>query len=245
MIGAAVLVLPGCGDGDASGRGRLVVSAAASLRAPLSACSREFEGARVRISFAGSDELAAQIRRGVRPGVFLAANTKLPRQLAGEGLVEAPVAFATNELVVAVRRDAPLHTLGDVGGGGVTVVVGDETVPVGAYTRTALARVGGDLERRILANVRSEEPDVSGVVGKLLQGSADAAFVYRSDVTGAGGKLRTIDLPARARPQVVYGGAVVRGAGDHAVARRYLDGVLRGPCARALHDAGFGPAPGR
>ena len=58
----------------------------------------------MKLSFGGSDELAAQIRQGVKPDVFAAANTKLPDELNGEGLVEKPVVFATNELVIAVPR---------------------------------------------------------------------------------------------------------------------------------------------
>ena len=48
----------------------------------LTNCARDFEGATVRLSFAGSDELAAQIRRGVKPDVYAAANTALPEDAA-------------------------------------------------------------------------------------------------------------------------------------------------------------------
>ncbi len=58
----------------------------------------------VRLSFAGSDELAAQIRQGVKPDVYAAANTKLPDELNKEGLLSEPVEFATNELVIAVPQ---------------------------------------------------------------------------------------------------------------------------------------------
>jgi molybdate transport system substrate-binding protein len=104
--------LGACGSGDdeaasASGASgaeprRVVVSAAASLKRALTSYGERFEGADVRLSFAGSDELAAQIRQGIKPDVFAAANTKLPDQLFAEGLVERPVRFATNELVLAV-----------------------------------------------------------------------------------------------------------------------------------------------
>ena len=63
----------------------------------------------MRASFAGSDELAAQIRQGVKPDVFASANTKLPDELFEEGLVEKPVVFAANELVLAV----PVRRHGD------------------------------------------------------------------------------------------------------------------------------------
>ena len=53
-----------------------------------------------RFSFAGSDELAAQIRQGVKPDVFAAANTKLPDALYDGGRGgEARSIFAGNRLV--------------------------------------------------------------------------------------------------------------------------------------------------
>ena len=61
----------------------------------------------VRLQFAGSDELAAQIRQGVPVDVFAAANTKLPDALAAEGKLEEPVEFASNQLVLAVPADGP------------------------------------------------------------------------------------------------------------------------------------------
>jgi molybdate transport system substrate-binding protein len=233
---ALAALLAGCGGEE---RPRLIVAAAASLSAPLKACAPEFEDADVRLSFAGSDELAAQIRQGVRPAVYAAANTALPEQLAREGLLGEPVAFATNELVVAVPDGAAIVALADLARPGVDVVLGAGSVPVGAYARELLARLPAREERAILANVRSEEPDVRGVVGKLAQGAAEAGFVYRTDLAGTG--LDAVELPADLQPAVAYGAGVVEGAPE--VAERYLDDLTGGACARALRDAGFGPPP--
>jgi molybdate transport system substrate-binding protein len=241
---AAALAAAGCGDeGGAAERPRLVVSAASSLTEPLRACSERFAAADVRLSFAGSDELAAQIRRGVKPDVFAAANTELPEALAREGLLERPRVFATNELVLAVPNDGAVRTLEDAARPGHDVVVGSESVPVGAYTRKALARLPDEVERGILRNVRSEEPDVRGVVGKLARGAADAGFVYRSDAKSS--DVEAIALPASAQPQVAYGAGVVRGAKQPELARRYVAGLESGPCADALRAARFGGPPGR
>jgi molybdate transport system substrate-binding protein len=197
----ALLALAGCGGDD-----RLVVSAAASLTDALTACSRSFEGAEVALSFAGSDELAAQVRQGVEPDVYAAASTSLPEQLADEGLLERPVAFATNELVLAVPAGAGrVRSLQDLAAPGVQLAIGAETVPVGSYTREILARLPAARERAILANVRSEEPDVTGVVGKLAQGAADAGFVYRTDLVDG---VEAIELPAGLQPSVAYGAPV-------------------------------------
>jgi molybdate transport system substrate-binding protein len=250
VLAIALLALVGCGDdggGDDGGdRPALTVSAAASLKGAFTEYGRAFEDASARFSFAGSDELAAQIERGVRPDVFAAANTKLPQQLHERGLVERPVVFAGNRLVLAVPADgSPVPSLADLREDGVTLAVGAASVPIGSYTRTVLDRLPEAQRRAILANVRSEEPDVAGIVGKLTQGAVDAGFVYVSDVRGAGGKLRAIELPEALQPSVAYGVAVVEGS-DHAdQARAFIDGLLDGAGRRALEEAGFEPPPTR
>ena len=240
---AVLSLLPaGCG-GDGGGRGeRLVVAAAASLREALTACSARFP-ADVRLSFAGSDEIAAQIRRGVKPDVYAAANTQLPRALAAEGRLREPVEFAGNELVLGLPAGSSVRSVADLARPGLALAIGAPSVPVGAYTRAVLGRLPAAQRRAILAAVRSEEPDVKGVVGKLTQGAVDAGFVYRSDVTATDGRLRAVALPARLRPRVTYGAGVVVGARQPELARRYVEGLRSGPCAQSLRQAGLGPPP--
>lgn len=234
---AAVLVLAGCGGDD---RPRLVVSAGSSMSAALTDCSADFDGATVRLSLGGSDELAAQIRQGVKPDVYAAANTALPEELHAEGRLSAPVEFATNELVVAVPRNSSISGLADLTRPGTTVAIGSESVPIGSYTRELLARLPGDAGESILANVRSNEPDVRGIVGKLAQGAADAGFVYVTDVEAAADRLRAVRLPPALEPDVTYAAGVVEGAKQPKLAREFVDGLREGGCADALAAAGFG-----
>jgi molybdate transport system substrate-binding protein len=237
----ALAAVVGCGGDDepaAQEQPRLVVSAAASLSDALNACSKQFEGADVKLSFAGSDELAAQIRQGVKPDVYAAANTRLPEELGHEGLLGTPVEFATNELVIAVGGDGTaVEKVEDLAKPGIDIAIGAESVPVGSYTRQVLGHLPDALEERILANVRSEEPDVKGVVGKLTQGAADAGFVYLTDVTEG---ITGVELPPELRPTVAYGAGVVEGSRQPELAQQYLDGLTDGPCADALREEGFG-----
>jgi molybdate transport system substrate-binding protein len=233
----------GCGSDDPS---RLVVSTASSMTEALEKCAPQFgdaENADVRLSFAGSDELAAQIRQGAKVDVYAAANTRLPDDLHSDDLLEQPVEFATNEFVLAVPKGSKIDSIDDLMKEGTTVVVGSESVPIGAYTRETLAKLPPGQEKAILANVRSNEPDVKGIVGKLTQGAADAGFVYVTDVNATGGELKAIDLPADLEPQVTYGAGVVTKAEQQELAQEFVDGLADGDCANALEDAGFGPAP--
>src|SRR4051794_1593187 len=241
MVLLCALALAGCGGRDDP---ELKVSAAASLKAAPTHYGQGMKEAIPRFSFAGSDMLAAQIRAGARPDVYAAANAKLPRALAAEGRVERPVAFARNRLVIAVPvADDAIRSVDDLGRPGQRLVIGSPTVPLGGYPRQVLARLPAGLRSRIMASVRSQEPDVSGIVGKLGTGAVDAGFVYVSDVRSAGGRLKAIPLPDALDPEVVYEAAVVRGAHHPDEARAVLAGLRGPPAQRALRAAGFLPPP--
>ena len=246
LSGATALALwaGGCGDDDDSGEsgesgGELTVSAAASLTDAFPDYGETLDGEE-RFSFAGSDELAAQIRQGATPDVFASANTTYPDDLYDEGLVEEPVVFTRNQLVIAVPADSDLESIDDLTEPDLDVVIGAKGVPVGDYTREALGGLPQTDSAAILDNVRSEESDVKGIVGKLTQGAADAGFVYITDVQATNGELKAIRLPANLEPDVTYGAGVVTEAQQPELAQHFVDGLTDGDCATALQEAGFG-----
>jgi molybdate transport system substrate-binding protein len=251
LVAATILAVAtgaGCGDSgtdspEPGSHPELVVFAAASLGPAFERYGDRFERADVKFSFAGSDDLAAQIRQGVVPDVYAAANTSLPDELHADGLVEKPATFVTNKLVIGVPEGSDIDDVTDLEEPGVKIAIGDEEVPVGIYTREVLRALGPDAEQAILANVASSEPDVAGIVGKLTQGAGDAGFVYRSDVDAAGGRIEEVPIPAKASPDVAYGIAVASGAAQPELARRFVDGVVSGEGRRILLDSGFGPPP--
>jgi len=106
-----------------------------------------------------------------------------------------------------------------------------------------LAKLPESESSKILKNVRSEEPDVAGIVGKLTQGAVDAGFVYISDVRATDGRLKAIELPDSLQPTVAYGVAVVKDAKHADAAKKFVDGLLDGDGKQALDDAGFEPPP--
>ncbi|MDO9408734.1 molybdate ABC transporter substrate-binding protein [Patulibacter sp.] len=236
----------GAGSGSAGGdRPTLTVQAAASLTGALTACTKDYGPAKVRLSFAGSDELAAQIRKGAGGDLFAAANATLPQELAQEGKVDTPVAFAGNELVLAVpATGAKVDSLEAIADGDdVRLAVGAPSVPVGSYTQKALGRLPQAQRKAILDRVRTEEPDVKSVLAKLQQGVVDAAFVYRTDVTATKGAVKAVALPTAIRPKVSYEAAVVTGSEQAAAAKALLEDLRSGTCGAALRTAGF-LAPG-
>ncbi len=235
----------GCGGDDTGDQEtqELTVSAASSLTEAFEVYGEETE-VEEKFSFAGSDDLAAQIRQGAPVDVFAAANTSLPEALYEEGLVEEPTTFIANELVLAVPEDTNITSIGDLTRSDRDLVIGAEGVPVGDYTREVLGGLDSGVESSILANVRSEEPDVKSIVAKLVTGAADAGFVYASDVDAAGGELVAIELPAELQPVVEYGVAIVSDSADPEAAQEFIDGLLDGAGRDALLDAGFLPPEG-
>ena len=69
-----------------------------------------------KYSFAGSNTLAAQITLGAPADVFASANTTMPAQLFAKGLVQKPVVFTRNRLVLVVPTSNPagIHTVYDL-----------------------------------------------------------------------------------------------------------------------------------
>jgi molybdate transport system substrate-binding protein len=234
--------LAGCGQaGDGADSTALTVSAAASLSEAFDAYGELVPGTE-RFSFAGSDTLAAQIRQGAEPDVFASASPVYPRELAAEGLVGEPIIFARNRLVIAVPADSSIESIDDLARPGLDLVLGAEGVPAGDYARRALAGLPQPERVAILANVRSEESDVKGVLGKVAQGAADAGFVYSTDVTAGPVGLRAVEVPPPLAPRVAYVIAIGSETADRGRARAFVDGLLAGAGAEALAEAGFEPA---
>jgi len=231
MLVVLVLIV-GCG-GEGAGEEPLTVFAAASLTDVFQELA---PGA--RFNFAGSDELATQIREGARADLYAAASPRYPAELHDEGLLEAPRVFATNRLVVVVPGGNPagIASLGDLTREDVKLVIGARGVPIGDYTRTVLAAAG---RMDVLAQVVSEEEDVKGVLGKVRLGEADAGFVYATDALAAGVAVRMIELPAAIQAEVRYAVAIIRSTERREDAEEFVDLLLSPRGQEPLREAGF------
>ena len=247
----ALLAAAGCGGDDdsttasAADEPELVVFAAASLTEAFEESGDQVEGADVKFSFAGSDDLAAQIRQGVPVDVYAAANTSLPDELAADGLLESPETFATNKLVIGVPAGSEIDDVADLEEPGTTVAIGDPEVPVGAYTREVLGALGADASEAILDNVATSEPDVAGIVAKINQGAVDAGFIYQSDVDASEGEIEAVTLPSKVSPDVAYGIAVSSEADQPELAEEFVSGAVDGTGQDILIESGFGPPPAK
>jgi molybdate transport system substrate-binding protein len=240
-----------CGGGSSSsggssggGGGTLTVFAASSLTDAFTKLGNTFQqqhpGWKLRSEFLGSDQLAAQIEQGDPADVFAAASTKYPEQLQSESLLGKTTDFATNTLVLAVPPDNPagVSSVNDLGDA--KLVIGDSSVPIGAYTEQVLGNLGIDIGS---LNVVSREQKVTDIVAKLELGEADAGFIYTSDAKTAGDKLKAITLPAKAQATATYPIGIVTGSKNAKAAQQWIDLVMSPQGQTVLTDDGFGPAP--
>ena len=236
------LVVAACGGGDetqtAGSAGEpITVFAAASLTEVFPTIDPA-----PRYNFGGSDELAVQIREGAPADVYAAASAKYTEELFAEGLVEEPVTFASNTLVLIVPTSNPgrIERLEDVTEPGVKLVVAAEGVPVGDYTRDVLTELGLDAA---IDNVVSNEDDVKAVVNKVALGEADAGFVYATDAAVAGEDVSVINLPEGSQPPIEYQLAVVADSDQQEAAQAFVDEVMSADGQQELEAAGFLPPP--
>jgi molybdate transport system substrate-binding protein len=230
---AAGITVAAAGKPVARAGAQLKVFAAASLTKVFP----QIDG-RPRFQFAGSDVLQAQIQQGAPADVFASASPKQAQALFHAGLVEAPVNFATNTLVLIVPKGNPghVHTIYDLRKKGEALVIGDSTVPVGSYTRQVRAKLH---LTGLLSHVKSNDTDVKQVVSQVALGQADAGFAYITDVNASGGMVKSIAIPKSGQPRVVYQIAVVK-RGNGTAARGFVSEVLSPRGRGLLKAAGFG-----
>lgn len=249
LLAVALAALAGCAGpaggsaGAGSGGGKtLTVFAAASLKAPFTAIAARFEaqhpGTAVRLSFAGSSDLASQLSQGAPADVFASADARNMAKLSSASLVEgSPVDFATNVLTIAVPPSNPasVGSFADLARPGVKVVICAAQVPCGAATKTVENETG------IAVKPVSEESSVTDVLGKVTSGEADAGLVYVTDVRAAGVKVKEVPFAESARAVNTYPIAAVRTSTNKDLAAAFIAEVTGPGGAKTLADAGFGP----
>ncbi len=194
-------------------------------------------------SFAGSNALETQIRNGAPADLFASAAPLNTQRLFKQGLVQKPVTFTSNRLALIVPKSNPagIHSVYDLRRKPAKLVVAGTGVPVGAYTRTVLRKLGLS---SVLSKVVSQETDVRAVTSKVALGQADAGFVYVTDARAVADRVKVIRIPAWAQPRVRYEIAVVSSSSKKAAAQAWIRMLLSARGQRALKEYGFLPPPG-
>ena len=214
----------------------MTVYAAASLSDAFEDLATEYKAANpgvdVKLNFAGSARLAAQISAGARADVFASANGASMSRVVADGRTAAPpVLFARNRLALVVPADNPgnIGELEDLSDDSLVLAVCAPEVPCGALAKVVLADAGID------ADADTEETSVRAVLTKVTLGEADAGLVYATDVAAGGDKVAAVPLG----PQIRFNDYPVAAVSDRAVAAAFVEFVVGPDGQRILWSHGF------
>lgn len=177
--GSLVLLVAGCSAAAAgpsrsgsapAGTTTITVAAASSLTEAMDQLVTEFStshrGITVRVTTGSSASLAAQLRAGAPIDVLASAGSAVMVGASADGTVRAPVAFASNQLQIAVPSANPGHlkVWSDIGKPATTLARCAVPAPCGTAADQLLGRSG------LRANVVSLDPDVKAVINRVRQG---------------------------------------------------------------------------
>lgn len=258
---AAVLlcVVAGAGCGGSGGEARgeerpedrqLTVLAASSLTDAFEELAEAFEeqnaGTEVRMSFAASSELLAQISQGAPADVFASASEKNMDAAVGEDLVGDTSVFARNRPVMIVPEDNPARIGGfeDLAEVDAQIVLAEEGVPIADYAMEVLgnanAEYGDGFEEEVVGRIVSREANVRAAANRVALGEADATFVYASDVTpDIRDRVEVVEIPSQVNVVATYPIATVRDSENTELAEAWVDLVLSGEGQDVLEEHGF------
>ncbi|QXQ98270.1 molybdate ABC transporter substrate-binding protein [Streptomyces sp. WY228] len=215
----------------------LTVLAAASLtdvfKEAGAAYEKENPGTRVTFSFAGSQELAAQVKQGAPADALVTADTRTMDGLTGE--TGTPAVIAKNRLVIAVGEGNPekVENLKDLSDAKLKVVLAAPEVPVGRYSKQILDA------QKIEVKPVSQEPNVRAVLSKVELGEADAGIVYKTDAATTTDKVDAIDIPDAENAVASYPAATLKGSKHSEAAAAFVAWLSTPAAQKILQGAGF------
>ncbi|MEY4166051.1 MAG: molybdate transporter substrate-binding protein [Actinomycetota bacterium] len=221
--------------------GSITVSAASSLTDVFKELARDFRKAnsrvRVMFNFGSSSALVSQVQAGAPADVFAAADTASVDKLATTGHVNRTRRiFAKNSLMIAVKPGNPLKILSlkDLMRARVVALCA-KTVPCGLYAANALQRAAVVLSESSV----SRGVDARATIGAVVNGDADAAVVYSSDVKAAGASVTSVVIPRIHNVTASYAMAPIRGSRNMKVAQAFIDYVMSSAGQSTLVRFGF------
>ncbi|WP_405446000.1 molybdate ABC transporter substrate-binding protein [Streptomyces erythrochromogenes] len=253
-LSAALLAgLTACGSGDdkpatsdtgsaaptasAAPQANLTVLAASSLTDVFKAAGEAYQkshpGTKVTFSFAGSQELAAQVKQGAPADALVTADTKTMDGLKAE--TGDPKIIAKNRLVIAAGKGNPfkIDELKDLADTKVKVVLAAPEVPVGRYSKQILDA------QKIEVKPVSQEPNVRAVLSKVELGEADAGLVYKTDSAKSGDKVVTVEIPDDQNAVASYPAATLKQSKNAEAAAAFVAWLSTPEAQKILQDAGF------
>jgi molybdate transport system substrate-binding protein len=239
VVLALATVQPGCRDDDDA----LLVLAAASTIDAMEAAAADFtaaSGVHVDVSFAASSVLARQIEEGAPADLLLSASTAWADYVEERVAVARRAVLVTNRLTVivparAAATEMSLRRLAEDEADFPLIAIADPTsVPAGIYAAQALRResLWSAFEPRLLPTV-----DVRAALALVVDGEADAGFVYASDAASSPSVRVITRIDPRLHDPVEY--PLLLLGGDRPGAERLFDFLASARGRAHFLDRGF------
>jgi molybdate transport system substrate-binding protein len=199
---------------------------------------KDNKGLKVRLNFGSSSTLVAQIQSGAPSDVLASADLSSIEKLVASGqVVAAPKVFARNTMSIAVKPGNPkaVRAIADLASLPFIALCG-KTVPCGVYASSVLTRAGVVIaESKVTRGI-----DVKATLSAVANGDADAAIVYKTDVSAAKKTVVGIDIPSAQNVKSMYGIAPIRGSKNLTNAKVFIDFVLSEQGWQILKSFGYG-----
>ncbi|MGW2118946.1 molybdate ABC transporter substrate-binding protein [Streptomyces zhihengii] len=225
------------GTGSTAPEANLTVLAAASLTDVFKTAGAAYEkanpGTKITFSFAGSQELVAQVSQGSPADALVTADTKSMDKVKAD--TGAPTVIARNRLVIATGEGNPFKVddLKDLADPKLKVVLAAPEVPAGKYSRQILDA------QKITVKPVSQEPNVRAVLSKVELGEADAGLVYKTDADSAADKVDAIEIPDAQNAIAEYPAATLKQSENAEAAAAFVAWLSSPDGQKILQDAGF------
>ncbi|MFF0429032.1 molybdate ABC transporter substrate-binding protein [Streptomyces sp. NPDC004520] len=225
------------GSASAAPKADLTVLAAASLTDVFKTAGAAYEkshpGTKLTFSFAGSQELVAQVSQGSPADVLVTADTKSMDKVKAD--TSAPTVIARNRLVIATGKGNPFKVdeLRDLADTKLKVVLAAPEVPAGKYSKKVLDA------QKITVKPVSQEPNVRAVLSKVELGEADAGLVYKTDAESAKDKVDAVEIPDAQNAIAQYPAATLKESKNSEAAAAFVAWLSSPEGQKILQDAGF------
>jgi molybdate transport system substrate-binding protein len=245
---AAVALLAGPLSASLAHAADVTVFAAASLKNALDdavAVYKTKTGKGVKVSYAGSSQLAKQIEAGAPADIFFSADLDWMDYLAKKNLIDASsrVTLLGNTLVLiapkdssatlTIAKDFPLADA--LGADGKLSMATIDSVPAGKYGKAALTSLG--VWDKVSSHV-AQADNVRSAMTFVAKGEAPFGIVYGTDAA-AEPKVKVVaTFPETSHPKIVYPVARIA-ASTNADTKAFLDWLISADAQSSFTKQGF------
>lgn len=235
----------------------IVVFAAASMTETLTEIAEMYKetapNVTITYNFDSSGTLKTQIQEGADCDLFISAAQKQMNQLDitadasvnEEGLdfviEDSRIDLVENKVVLVVPEGnaAGIESFDDLTSDKLSLLcLGNEDVPVGAYSDEILENLGIDKAQLEAEGKVTYGSNVKEVTSQVSEAAVDAGIIYATDAYSA--ELTVVDeATSDMCRQVIYPAAVLNVSSNPEAAQAFLDYLQTDECAAVFEEVGF------